>query len=221
MKLELPQYVLFDLDGTLVDSLPGIVFSVDHALSEVGLPKTDADLGRFLGPPIRTIFSKILPNADYALLDRLERAFRSSYDSEGWEKTTCYQGAMEVLAAMTLQHRRLFIVTNKPRAIALRVLERQGLLSHFERFYTPDSRVPPFLSKSEMLSTFLHDYGISPSDCLMVGDTMEDVVASAANQMNIAIMEHGYGRDFDTVPLNIRMRDFSAFLTSLTEESVR
>lgn len=220
MKTTLPQYLLFDLDGTLLDSLPGIAFSVHYALDAVGLPDTDALLRRFLGPPIRTIFSKLVPTADHVLLDRLESAFRTSYDSEGWQKTKCYQGAKEMLGAMTSQGRQLFVVSNKPRAVSIRILKREGLLPYFTCIYTRDSRVPPYLSKAEMLSTFLQDYGLLPSDCLMVGDTMEDVAASDVNQIDVALMEHGYGDVFSTVPVRVRFRNFSEFLTASMKECV-
>jgi phosphoglycolate phosphatase len=78
------QAALFDLDGTLVDSLPGIAFSVDAAIAESGLPVRRTDLRPLIGPPIREIFRQLLPQADALHLSSLEAAFRTSYDTGGW-----------------------------------------------------------------------------------------------------------------------------------------
>jgi phosphoglycolate phosphatase len=215
----IPLCVLFDLDGTLLDSLPGIVFSINHACRAVGLPEPLIDLRSLLGPPIRAILATAAPAADAALLDRLEAAFRSIYDSEGWQMASCFPGARDALHALKAGGHRLFVVSNKPRHIALRSLERESLLPVFERIYTRDSRRPPYTSKSEILQSLLADHQLSPSDCLMVGDTMDDINASAANQIAAAFMEHGYGQLSADVPVSFRLRSFADFLPSLSMEN--
>lgn len=219
MTLQIPQYILFDLDGTLLDSLPGITHSVNHACRVVGLPEPQVDLRGLLGPPIRAIFSKAVPTDDTALLVRLEAAFRASYDTEGWQKTTCFEGARTALEALGANKRRLFVISNKPLHISLRILERDALLPLFERIYTLDSRLPAYTSKTDMIQNFLSDYAISSSNCLMVGDTMDDITASAANQMATAFMEHGYGELPPEVQVSFRLRSFSDFLACLAMEN--
>ncbi len=211
MNLRIPQFVLFDLDGTLLDSLPGIAFSVKYACRTVGLPEPDVDLKSLLGPPIRIILSRAIPTEDALLLDRLEAAFRSSYDTEGWQKTTCFQGAYATLEAMKSNGHRLFVVSNKPLHISLRILDRESLLPFFEKIYTLQSRFPPYTSKAEMLKSFLSEYKIPSSDCLMVGDTVEDINASAATHISLAMMEHGYGRAPSDATVRFRLRSFSDF----------
>lgn len=221
MKFLLPRHLFFDLDGTLLDSLPGIAFSVNFAFDAAGLPRPDANLGKLLGPPIRTIFAKIVPTDDTLILDRLESDFRSSYDMDGWLKTKCFRGARETLEATKAEGHSLFIVSNKPREVSLRILEREGLSSFFERIYTRDSRVPRYASKEEILSEVLNDLGISASECMMIGDTMEDVTAAAANRMPVALMEHGYGDVPPTVPIQMRLRSFSDFLRLVDREDAQ
>jgi phosphoglycolate phosphatase len=86
------RHAIFDLDGTLIDSLPGIAWSVGEALALCGLRPLTADLKPLIGPPIRSILAAVTGLGDAPSLDRLERAFRASYDAEGWRKTTCYRG---------------------------------------------------------------------------------------------------------------------------------
>jgi phosphoglycolate phosphatase len=222
MNGPLPSYILFDLDGTLLDSLPGIVFSVREACRMVGLPEPKINLRSLLGPPIRTILSRAVANDDLALMDQLEQAFRSSYDTEGWRKTSCFDGAQATLGMMKAGGHRLFVVSNKPRHISLQILEREGLLPLFERIYTRDSRTPA-CTKQEMLHEFLSEYGVSSPDCLMVGDTMEDATAAAATGIGFVYMTHGYGELAQTlsIPIAYKLDSFSQFLQLMTQEPVR
>ena len=214
MRNRLPKYLLFDLDGTLLDSLPGIAFSVHQACREIGLPQPAADLRNLLGPPIRTIFSRAVGTDDPNLLDLLEQSFRASYDNEGWRKTSCFEGAHSALGRMKAEGHQLFVVTNKPKHIAVRILEREGLLLFFEKIYTRDSRTPAFASKDEMLGEFLANYGASSGDCLMVGDTVEDAAAASAVKIEFIYMNHGYGRaaELQPFPVAYRLDNFSQFL---------
>jgi len=137
--------VLFDLDGTLLDSLPGIEYSARAAFAECGLAIGEIELRTLIGPPIRTILAKMaLADTTGGLseeqLDRLVQAFRASYDSEGWRRTPHYAGAAELLRELCAQGKRLFVVTNKPRPISLRILEAGGTLGLFEEVVTRDSR---------------------------------------------------------------------------------
>ena len=222
MNGPLHSYVLFDLDGTLLDSLPGIAFSVQEACRTVGLPEPKVNLRSLLGPPIRTILSRAVATDDPALLDQLEQAFRTSYDTEGWCKTSCFDGAQAMLGIMKAGGHRLFVVSNKPRHISLKILEREGLLPLFERIYTRDSRSPA-RTKEEMLHEFLSEYGVSSPDCLMVGDTMEDATAAAAAGIGFAYMTHGYGElaQSPSLPIAYKLDSFSQFLQLMTQEPVR
>jgi len=72
--------IAFDLDGTLIDSLPGIEFSIRAAMAQCGVRLKDIDLRSIIGPPIRVILGKLAETADSDLIE-LEGAFRRSYDS--------------------------------------------------------------------------------------------------------------------------------------------
>jgi phosphoglycolate phosphatase len=213
--------VLFDLDGTLLDSIPGIEYSVRAAFAAAGLDDRELDLRRWIGPPIRTILSRVAGTEDAVLLDTLEGAFRASYDSEGWRETPCCPGAAEVLAAMKGAGHRLFIVSNKPRHISLKILEMQGIAAFFEGIYTRDSTEPPYASKAAMLDAILVDHRLKPADCVMVGDTMEDASAAALHKIGFIYMEHGYGPLSQALPVLLRLGKFSEFMPYVAMENVR
>jgi phosphoglycolate phosphatase len=209
------------MDGTLLDSLPGIAYSVDAAFAAAGLPERPFDLRQLIGPPIRTILSRAAETDDPALLDTLERHFRASYDNEGWRQSVCFPDALEVLQAMKKSGHRLFIVTNKPRHSSTMAIEAEGIAPFFERIYTRDSIVPPYASKADMLQALLTDQHLSPQECVMVGDTMEDASAAAMHKVNFIFMEHGYGEISSAHPVMLRLGKFSEFLPYLAMENVQ
>jgi len=143
-----------------------------------------------------------------------------TYDSVGWKRTTCFKGAREVLTAMKSAEHRLFVVSNKPRHISLRILEHEGVLNLFERIYTRDTRVPAYGSKEEMIRELMHEYNVPPSSCMLVGDTMDDIEASTASGIGLAFMEHGYGEAPVEFHVQLRLRSFSDFSPYLKKENV-
>lgn len=219
--VKLPQCVLFDLDGTLLDSIPGIAYSVKAAFHAAGLPERSINLRQLIGPPIRTILSQAAPTDDPVLLDQLERHFRASYDNDGWQQTVCFPGTLELLEAMKASGHRLFIISNKPRHSAARILEALGIASHFEQIYTRDSLEPPYASKANMLEALLTDHQLAAVDCVMVGDTMEDASASALHKISFIFVEHGYGEISLAQPVLLKLGSFSEFMPFLAVENVQ
>jgi phosphoglycolate phosphatase len=225
MSLRFPECLLFDLDGTLLDSLPGIEYSARAAFAQCGLAIGEVDLRSLIGPPIRTILAKMaLADTTRGVsdeqLDRLVQAFRASYDSEGWKRTPHYAGAAELLREMRAQGRRLFVVSNKPRHISLRILSAAGTLELFEEIVTRDSREQAYKDKQEMMHSLMERHGLQPQDCLMVGDTMEDAVAAMQTGMQFCLMTHGYGDvPFGpAVPVAFRFHRFSELMPAQRQE---
>lgn len=219
-ELRRAKAVFFDLDGTLLDSLPGIAFSAQAAFAECGLAQCEVNLRGLIGPPIRTILSHMSQGAKESELDALESAFRESYDSEGWKKTPHYPSATELLRAMKAQGKRLFVVSNKPRHISVRILEVEGTLGLFDEVVTRDTRNPPYTDKLEMLVHLLRKWELRARDSLMVGDTIEDAEAASHSGMQFCLMTHGYGDvPLDSsVPVAFRFDHFSELMPGTAEE---
>ena len=214
MKDVRPSTVIFDLDGTLIDSLPGIEFSVRSAFAECGMQYPAVDLRSMIGPPIRTILAQAAGTDEHDVIARLESAFRTSYDSEGWRKSYCYAGTQAALENLYESGLRLFVVTNKPQHISLRTLEMTGIQHFFESIITRDSRQPHYADKKEMLASLIGSAGVEPEDCVLVGDTEEDARAACAVGMRFAHASHGYGtigEDHGT-PVHLKLNDFSQLL---------
>jgi len=184
--------VIFDLDGTLVDSLPGVTWSVKFALAVCGVDLCCPDLRPLMGPPIREILAAASGVTDPLLLDRLEAAFRASYDEQGWCMAVPYDGTADMISQLRACDLRLWVATNKNRLPAGKILRNFGLNS-FQEVVCRDSRVPPFGSKGEMLRDLLERRELSGAECLMVGDTQEDWRAAVDAGMACVLVPHGYG----------------------------
>ena len=214
----LPQAIFFDLDGTLLDSLPGIMFSIEQAFLACGLSMRPIDLRRVIGPPIRTILGLAAEQASSSELDLLELAFRGSYDSEGWQKTLIFPGSKLMLEQVHALGIPLFVVSNKPRHISIKILEREGLALLFTAIVTRDTRNPPYPGKSQIIEDLIQRFHLSADRCIMVGDTEEDAHASAAMQVPFALMSHGYGDVPPSLGVALRLNSFADLLPTLAKE---
>ncbi len=192
----MPRSVIFDLDGTLVDSIPGIQWSVDTALAACGMPPAACDLRPLIGPPIRDILATV-SGASGSLLDRMTLEFRTVYDSTGWRKTTCQPGAADAVEHLSLADCSMWVVTNKPGHAARAILGELAMAHHFEEIISRDSRTPAFISKAEILANLLERCGLNRRDTIMVGDTLEDCRAAAENGVECVLVPHGYGGGLD------------------------
>ena len=215
-----PGVVIFDLDGTLLDSLPGIEHSVRAAFASCGLEMGHADLRGLIGPPIRAIFATLSPKATQDELDRLVRAFRASYDVEGIPRTPAFTDTVDVLLELKARRRKLFVASNKPRQISMAILEQVGLADVFDEIVTRDSRLPAYTGKTEMISYLTDKWKLDAPDCLLVGDTLEDAEAARNSGINFCLMTHGYGDvpAGSDIPVALRLDSFAAMLSILHQE---
>ncbi len=187
------QNVIFDLDGTLVDSLPGIEYAVDQALQATGRKPRQATLRALIGPPIREVLSKTADETDPAILDTLEKAFRQSYDAEGWTKTTLNPGAREVLDWLKQTNRRAYLLTNKPKPATTQILENFALTEAFSQVLCQ--------SKSALLHALINAEGLTAQNSILVVDTQEDLDVARQAGMPVAIVKNGYGNFQNPPPL--------------------
>lgn len=208
-----PTCVIFDQDGTLVDSLPGIEFSANVAFHACGMTHAPVQLRGIIGPPIRFILSQAGGVTDPHQLDDLEAAFRKSYDTQGWQKAPCFPNVSQTLQAMRLSRHRLFVATNKPRDITIRILRSHDIMKYFDAVVTRDSRKPAFSTKGEMLEFLIASHGLQKSHCIFVGDTQEDADAASECSIEFAFASYGYG----TITTEVSVRRVLTCFTQLPQ----
>jgi phosphoglycolate phosphatase len=171
--------VLFDLDGTLVDSAPGIWSSVRSAVAELGLPEpTPEQLNAMVGPPLQDGFAVTfgLGGAD---VGHAVTAYRAHYTGGAMFDAPPYPGIPELLAALRADGSTLAVATSKPEPFAVRILAHVGLLGQFASVHgaTLDGAVR---HKDQVVAAALaaHPGGADP---VLVGDRAQDVLGAAAH----------------------------------------
>jgi phosphoglycolate phosphatase len=206
--------LVFDLDGTLVDSAPGIGTSLKTAFNAAGREIPTCDLSSLVGPPINIIARRLEPSLTADEVTVIEKEFRADYDAKGWRKAIPFDGVVEGLLRLGRTGIRLFVVTNKPRIPTEKMLENLGLNAVFEKVLTLDTRIPKYANKTEMLAELIRDQGIEAAFSAMVGDTNEDQEAARGNGVRFIYVTYGYGRVLEA---DIQVEKFQAIENMLCQ----
>jgi len=207
----------FDVDGTLIDSLPGIEFAVREALRSLG-KKCKGNIRQLIGPPIREVLRKILGDESESELDRVEAQFRKYYDSEGWKRSHLYPGVESTLKELKERGNRLFVFTNKPAHVTTAILKDLDIDSCFEAALSRDSRVPHFKDKAGMLAELVRDFKVDKDSALVTGDSAEDFRAALETGIPFCFVTYGYGSlpEGQAAGCVRRVDNFSSLLSLLT-----
>ncbi|MFT4028566.1 MAG: HAD hydrolase-like protein [Protaetiibacter sp.] len=187
--------VLFDLDGTIVDSAPGILASLAWTYEQLRMPvPPPAELLRWVGPPILDSFR------DLAKLDEDESRYalalyREHYRAEGVFDAPAYPGVLEALRAIHAAGVPLSLATSKPESLARMILENLGVAGAFTEI-TGASEDEVRSSKPDVVAEALRrlatdgDTGPAP---VMVGDRIYDVEGAAEHGVPTIFVTWGYG----------------------------
>lgn len=187
------QSIIFDLDGTLVDSLPGIHLGFDAVCDALGLPRADrAAAQSFVGAGVPVAMERLLAwaGADPALQGRAVEVMLDAYGRVPASANTPYPGMEAALAEIAAQGLRLGLCTNKPEAPTVKLIRALGL-GPFDVVIAGDSlakRKPDPLP----LLTCLKQMGVSAQDALYVGDSEVDHATAAAAGVRFVLFEGGY-----------------------------
>lgn len=185
--------LLFDLDGTLIDSRDGIVSSLRHALQTLGLPIPEAvDLAATIGPPLPVALRSLLDTTDPELIARCVAAYRQHYAQVGADAHLLYPDIVQTLDTLRSRGARLYVATSKPAVFAHRILARLQLDRHFQAVHGSEldgSRA----DKSELIAHLLAQERLDPQTCTMIGDRHFDIVGARANAVRGVGVLWGFG----------------------------
>lgn len=193
--------ILFDLDGTIVDSAPGITSSLAKTFVTLGLPvPSPAELVAFVGPPILDAFRDLYGFTAQQSHEALE-IYRVHYLAEGVFDAKVYPGIEEVLAAIHASDVPLSLATSKPEYPAKIVLDHFGLLKYFD-VITGASEDEVRSAKADVVAEAverLDAFGADLSNPVMVGDRHHDVIGAAAHDIPTLFVRWGYGSPAEEV----------------------
>ena len=184
--------LLFDLDGTLIDSAVGITRCVSHALAALGHPGLPgAELRGWIGPALRVSFSAVLPSSE---VEAAVMHYRERFDAEGWQEHTIYDGVADALASLHGRGHRLVVVTAKNEPHARRIIDHLpfGQLVEDVIGATEDGRLS---HKPELIGEALGRLDLQPADCIMIGDRYLDIEGANHHGMDSAGVLWGFGSE--------------------------
>lgn len=185
--------LLFDLDGTLIDSLQGIVRCIVHAFDQIGeTPPAEEALRDWIGPPLRVSFGEWFGDPVDARIETAVAHYRTRFDCVGWKEHTVYPGVAEALATLAKRGHRMAVVTAKNELHAQRIVESLPYGNLFEEVIgaTLDSSRS---DKTELIAEALERLGVSPSACTMLGDRRFDIDGARAHGMHSIGVLWGFG----------------------------
>ncbi|MEP6482354.1 MAG: HAD hydrolase-like protein [Rhodoglobus sp.] len=193
--------ILFDLDGTIVDSAPGITASLAHTFKALGKPiPSPAELVAYVGPPILDSFRDLAGFTREEALQALE-IYRVDYLSTGVFDATVYPGVESILRRIHESGTPLSLATSKPEKPATVVLRHFDLLQYFD-VITGASEDEVRSAKADVVEEALKRlvaFGADISSPVLVGDRHHDVLGAAAHNVPTIFVRWGYGAPAEEV----------------------
>ncbi len=183
--------LIFDLDGTLTDSKPGILGCLKKVIDERGI-ETRGSLDRFIGPPVEEWVKDLLPNGGPDEQTALAREYRACYDREGWCNNSVFAGVREMLMELRGQGFPLFVCTSKQQHFAVRILDAFEMSVFFTSIYGDKAEFTSH-SKVDLLANLLREEKLGPDTAWMIGDRSFDFDAARANGVPSLAAGWGYG----------------------------
>ncbi|QWD49710.1 HAD hydrolase-like protein [Polynucleobacter paneuropaeus] len=194
MKSSKISTVIFDLDGTLIDSGRSILMGLEAAVMAAGCTLMLPLGNDLIGPPLRLTLQNLSGEANKSKLEEMVVSFMRYYDSSGYKNSEPYEGADQLLLSLKENGCRLILATNKRSHPTLKILEYLGWTSFFDSIYTID-KYPnkTFFDKEEMLMALIKVERIESDSAIYVGDRFEDQLAANKNGLLSITVDWGYG----------------------------
>lgn len=183
-------FIFFDFDGTLVNTVEGTRKSAEYSLKHFGIVETKKDLGKiFCGPPLKQSFKEFGLNDEQ--INKAIELYRKYQSENTIEINKLYNGINELLNNLKELNKTLVVVTAKYEETAIRILKYLGIYEYFDFVYGSTGSNQ---NKVQLLESACNKIeGIKKEECIMVGDRSSDIIAGKSNKMDtIGVL---YGMD--------------------------
>lgn len=189
--------VLFDVDGTLIDSALGVTSTLQEVFAEMGTDVSGVDLRRYLGPPLRKTFGEYYREPEQ--IERATELYRVSYAVKGSHVGTPYPGVMELLRRLREAGCVICTATCKPIEVVTPILHEKGLLPQID-FVGGASMDESRDTKTDVIRYVLAQPVLQGRRVLMVGDRNDDMIGAANCSIDAAAVLYGYGSREELAP---------------------
>jgi len=191
-----PALIVFDLDGTLIDSAADLAAAINSMLADFGCaPLPVPEVRAMIGDGVAMLVARALKARQFERADHAEAAqiFMRHYEADATSRTTAFPGTDEALQALHAAAIPLAVCTNKPERISSRILVKLGLAKYFARVVGGDS-LPYRKPDPRVLRHLLEGFGAGREDALLVGDSEVDAATASSAGVPFVLMKHGYRR---------------------------
>lgn len=189
--------VLFDVDGTLIHSSPGILATMEYTFRQMGIDPAGIDLTRYLGPPLRRSFGEHF--SDEATVEKMVRIYRDRYEQDGCHRCQVFDGVRPMLERLKAAGVRLYTATSKPTVVVTPILREQGLAGYFD-FIGGASEDKSVDTKTAVMRMVLDRPELQGARVLMVGDRKDDMQGAADCGVPAVAVMYGYGSEQEVAP---------------------
>jgi phosphoglycolate phosphatase len=206
------KFIIFDLDGTLIDSLDDLTDATNHMLGIFGRKHlTPADVRLLVGQGARNLVERAMPGASVLDVDRGLRLFLDYNEAHIADKTRPYSGVPETLDRLRARGLELAVISNKNVDLCRKVLALLGIDGYFSAVLGADSL--PFRKPSpEPVLMMLRDFGVSAGEAVMVGDSINDIAAGqGAGVVTVGCM-YGFGNRLELAEADYRIDSFAELM---------
>ncbi len=184
--------ILFDLDGTLIDSRIGITNSIRYSLNKMNIgAMKEETLLKFIGPPLQESF-RLYCGFEANRLEAAVQYYREYYSERGIFENTVYEGIRELLEELQRHKVKTFVATSKPTTYARRICDYYGMSEYFTQIEGSELNGTR-TDKTELLHYIVNTYGIIKEQAIMIGDREHDIRGANNNQIVSIGVGYGYG----------------------------
>lgn len=183
--------VLFDLDGTLLDTTEGILISIKYTIDKLGLKKLDEETIRtFIGPPVQNSFmDKCGTNEEETL--EATRVFRDHYSNETLFMAKPYEGIYELCEKLKERGTRMAVATYKREDYALKLLKHFDFHRYCDPMHGADAN--NILRKDDIVRMCMEEMGAKKEDTVLIGDTVHDALGAERAGVGFIAVAYGFG----------------------------
>lgn len=212
MRLENYNSIIFDMDGTLINSSDEVLSCLRRACEHLGVEMIEENFTTdIIGPPLEDIFRLfIVDKENDALVDKLTAEFKTIYDYDENDTSVMYENIYDWLISLKEAGKTLYLATNKFGIPTQRLLKKFKL-DMFEDVYTIDKQEGKYISKQEMIEDIIKKYSLNKSETIMIGDATSDVKAAHSAGIQAVGVLWGYGSD------KSKLKEISDFILELSE----
>jgi phosphoglycolate phosphatase len=210
--------VIYDLDGTLVDTRKDIALAVNHMMKVMNRkPLNQTTIEGFVGKGLRQLVKSCLGTEEEKEIEQGTKIYRNYYAEHMLDHTTLYPGALEVLDYFKecLQA----VITNKPNPFSHEILKALGIAPYFREIVAGDSDYPKKPDPTAVLS-IIQKGGVTPDETLFVGDSVIDIETGRNAGVDTVVITHGFESEEELQSAQPQMivSDFTEFLKLMREK---